>query len=165
MPAVGKSTLGVVLAKAVAKSFVDTDLVIQQAAECTLQHVLDTQGFQALRDLEEKVVLATDFSDAVIATGGSVVYSDECMRKLKSLGPVVYLKASLDDIIARLNNYDQRGIASPGGMSLADIYAERTPLYEQYADIVCDTSAIMLRSKSPVETAVDDILSQLSWKG
>ncbi len=162
MPGVGKSTLGVVLAKAMAKQFVDTDLLIQQDIGCSLQSVLDEQGYLALRAIEEKVVLNADFSNMVIATGGSVVYSPDVMGKLKALGPVIYLKATLADLEDRLHNFSDRGIASAPGATLASIYAERCPLYERYADIVCDTSELVSQSRSPLEAAVQKIQEALS---
>ena len=140
MPGVGKSTLGVILAKALAKDFVDTDILIQQQSGQTLQAILDAQGYQALRALEESVVLAADFSTEVIATGGSVVYSPRVMAKLKSVSVVVYLENTLETLEQRVAMAPNRGIASPAGQSFAEIYEERTALYQQYADIVlpCD---------------------------
>lgn len=161
MPSVGKSTLGVVLAKALAKPFIDTDLLIQQALGNTLQAYLDNHGYLALRAQEEQVLLAAELSGAVVATGGSVVYSAKSMQKLKALGPVVYLQASLADIEKRMHNFAQRGVASAPGMTLEDIYVERTGLYEQYADIICDTSALVKTSANPIEAAVTEILAAL----
>lgn len=142
MPGVGKSTLGVLLAKALAKDFVDTDLLIQQHAGKTLQAILDSQGYIALRKIEKQVILAADFNQQVIATGGSVVYSQAVMQKLKALSVVVYLENSLPDLQARVEAAPDRGIASPNGQSFAEIYTERTALYRQYADITLPCEGI-----------------------
>ncbi len=136
MPGAGKSTVGVLLAKHLALGFVDTDLLIQERAGRRLQQILDEAGYRELRRLEEEAILALDAVGAVIATGGSAVYSERAMRHLGELGRIVYLRASCDLLAARIVDYERRGIANPGGQPFEQIYRERTPLYERCADAV-----------------------------
>src|SRR5690606_28888226 len=112
MPGAGKSTLGVLLAKATMKDFVDTDMIIQLRANQSLQDIVDNSGYLTLRQLEEVVLLDLDVQQHVIATGGSVVYSEKGMAQLKSLGPVVYLQVSLDELKRRVKDLPSRGIAA-----------------------------------------------------
>ena len=138
MPGAGKSTLGLLLAKSLAKDFVDTDLLIQLQQRKTLQDILHEKGYQALREVEEQVLLNNDYPNHVIATGGSAVYSEAGMKHLKQFGPIIFLDVSIDTLEQRINNMDSRGIARPATQSFADVYAERYPLYLRYADIVID---------------------------
>ncbi|MAZ87040.1 MAG: shikimate kinase [Cellvibrionaceae bacterium] len=142
MPGAGKSTLGVMLAKELAKDFVDTDLLIQLRAGQTLQAVLDEQGYQALRALEEETLLECHFTNHIVATGGSAVYSEKGMAHLKSYGTVVYLDVALDELNRRISNYETRGIARRPDQSFEDLFAERKALYERYADIVVDCNGL-----------------------
>ena len=141
MPGAGKSTIGVVLAKFSGLRFVDTDLNIQVQAGATLQQILDSKGYQYLRSLEKKVLLGIELDEAIIATGGSVVYSEVVMRELKTAGPVVYLEADLATLQQRVATAPLRGIACAAGQEFTDIFAERTPLYKRYADLIIDASA------------------------
>jgi len=134
MPGAGKSTLGVLLAKQQACSFIDTDLLIQRRGRMGLQKYLDQNGFQALRALEERVLTEESFGDSVVATGGSVVYSDAGMARIRSLGLCIYLHISLETMLQRVTNQADRGIACASGISLEELYQERLPLYEHYAD-------------------------------
>lgn len=144
MPGAGKSTVGVLLAKSLAKGFVDTDLVIQERVGKTLQSIVDEQGYLVLRDLEADVLRSLHAHNAVIATGGSAVYSAEAMSHLQSQGTCVYLKLSPGAVEQRVNNLGSRGIAAAPGKTLADIYQERCPLYERFADITveCDGKTV-----------------------
>jgi len=142
MPGAGKSTVGVLLAKHLGLRFIDTDVLIQERAGQLLQQILDDGGYLQLRRLEEEAVLGIDALQAVIATGGSVVYSDRAMHHLARKGTLVYLKASLDLLVSRIDDYGRRGIANPQGQSFGDIFRERTPRYEQYADAVVEVDGI-----------------------
>ncbi len=142
MPGVGKSTVGVVLAKACGLSFVDTDLVIQEETGMLLQEIIDQKGLEAFAQIEEDVLSRLDVRGAVVATGGSAVYSDKAMKHLGSMGPIVYLRASCEEIISRINNLDSRGIALKPGYTLETLYAERVPLYAKYADITVDSFSV-----------------------
>lgn len=135
MPGAGKSTLGVLLAKTLAIPFIDTDILIQEHMGETLQAHLDREGYQSLRKEEEKVLLDLNFTNTVIATGGSVVYSAAGMEALAKAGLRVYLKISYDTLIKRVNNQGERGLACKPGTTLKDLYDERYPLYERYADL------------------------------
>lgn len=139
MPACGKSTLGVVLAKTLGMKFVDTDLLIQEVENCKLQEIIDERGMQEFLRIEEKVLSEIEAENSIISTGGSAVYSDKAMKHLGSIGDVVYIKLSLDEIERRLNNIKTRGIAMKPGETLADLYNMRVPLYEKYADITIET--------------------------
>lgn len=136
MPGAGKSTLGVLLAKSLAKSFVDTDLLLQAHLGMTLQMYLDQYGYLRLRGEEEKVLLASDIEDAIIATGGSVVYSERGMQHLKAQSSIVYLSIRYETLLQRVHNAGDRGLACPPGTSLKQLYEERENLYQLYADII-----------------------------
>ena len=135
MPGAGKSTLGVLLAKAIGYDFIDTDLVIQRKAGMRLGSYLASRGYQALRQLEAEVICALDHAGTVIATGGSAVYSQAAMQHLRANGRVVYLQCALEVLDQRIASMDERGIAAPSGQTLADVQAERIPIYEQFAEI------------------------------
>lgn len=140
MPAAGKSTIGVILAKTMGKLFIDTDLVIQQNEEMLLQQYIDKNGLKKFLQAEESSILGLTFSNSVVATGGSVIYSEAAMRHLKRESVVVYLELSYEEIENRLNNITTRGIAMDKDKSLQQLYKERTPIYSKFADILikCD---------------------------
>lgn len=142
MPGAGKSTVGVLLAKHLGLGFVDTDLVIQERSGRRLQEILAGAGYRELRRLEEEAILALETRGAVIATGGSAVYSERAMRRLGETGVLVYLKAGLDLLAARIDDYDRRGIANPADQGFEVIYRERTPLYERYADVFVEVDGL-----------------------
>ena len=156
MPGAGKSSVGVLLAKLTGLRFIDTDLDIQVREEATLQEIVDSKGHHYLRQVEEAVLLDIALDHALVSTGGSVVYSPAIMRRLKSLGPVVYLKADLATLEARVAAAPPRGIASAANHSFAQVYAERTPLYEKYADYTVDAGA------GPPEQVALDIVARLT---
>ena len=140
MPGCGKSTIGVLLAKTLGTDFVDTDLLIQKREEALLQQILDTRGLAAFLRAEESAILSLSCTGAVIATGGSAVYSAAAMSYLLRESTMVYLKLPFSEIMSRLSNITTRGIAIPPGMTMADVYAERIPLYEKYAAVTLDCS-------------------------
>ncbi len=140
MPAAGKSTAGVLVAKYTLSAFVDTDLVIQSMQKAPLADLIEMHGEENFLKMEEDAVLSLDTTHSVIATGGSVVYSSAGMQHLKQLGVIVYLRLSLEDIVERVGNLTTRGVILHGSHDLAGIYSERTPLYERYADITVDCS-------------------------
>lgn len=142
MPACGKSTVGVIAAKLLGYSFIDADLVLQQREGRLLQQIIDTDGTSALLEAEQNALISIDTDDAVIATGGSAVYSPSGMEHLKQNAVIAYINVSFEDIVSRLSNLDSRGVAGAKDKSLAEIYAERVPLYERYADITLNVSDI-----------------------
>ncbi len=142
MPGVGKSTVGVLLAKALSRSFVDTDLVVQSAEGRRLQDIIDADGLDVFLKAEERHVLALECRNAVISTGGSAPYSERAMAKLRQDGTVVYLKLDLATLHRRITNMDSRGIAIGPGQTFDALYAGRAPLYERCADIVIDCAGL-----------------------
>ena len=142
MPACGKSTIGVVLAKTMNKGFVDTDILIQQAESRTLQEIIDQEGNDYFHHVEERVLLDFDGEDYVVATGGSAIYFDRAMDKFKEKGVVVYIKVTLDTILERLNNIRSRGVTLEKGQTIADLYEQRIPLYQKHADVVIEADGL-----------------------
>jgi len=142
MAGAGKSTVGVLLAKALSRAFIDTDLIIQAAEGRRLQDILDRDGIEAFRRLEEKHIMALTAHGAVIATGGSVVYSARAMAHLKAGGVAVYLYLPVTALEQRVTNLDSRGIVMAPGQTFADLYRERQPLYEKHADLTIDCSGL-----------------------
>ena len=134
MPASGKSTLGELLAKHLGMTFLDTDDLIRQRTGRALQDILDQDGMEVFLQQEEAAVLSLQTEHTVVATGGSVVYSPRAMEHLKSGGACVYLQLPLAAIQERLQDLDSRGVAIARGQSLAELYRERVPLYETWAD-------------------------------
>ena len=138
MPGSGKSTIGVILAKALGYQFLDTDLVIQKQEKRKLSQIITQEGPERFKEIENKVNASVDVTETVIAPGGSVIYCEEAMKHLRSIGKVVYLKISLESLSKRLGNLRGRGVLLKEGQTLKDLYEERVPLYEKYADIVVD---------------------------
>jgi shikimate kinase len=140
MPGVGKSTVGVILAKLTGLDFSDTDLAIQSREQRTLQEILESDGHLRLRDIEEEVLLSVPLEGRVLATGGSVVYSPHIMARLGAAGPIVFLRADIATVKKRVAANPDRGIASDGKQTFDDIFAEREPLYERYATHTVEAS-------------------------
>ncbi len=152
MPGCGKSTAGVLLAKTLGYSFLDTDLLLQQKAGKKLYEMIRDDGMEAFLQLENKTVASLGNLDkTVIATGGSVVLGEAAMTRLKSLGKIVYLQLPLAQIEHRVSNIKTRGIAMGPGEGLADVYEHRAPLYERYADVTVSAQDFSL------EETVDEI--------
>jgi shikimate kinase len=138
MPASGKSTMGVVLAKILGYRFVDADIVIQETYGKKLSDIIESEGVEGFIEIENKVNAGIEAERTVIATGGSVVYGKEAMDHYKNLGKVVYLKVDMDILTQRLHNAKQRGVVMREGQSLVSLYNERSALYEKYADITIE---------------------------
>lgn len=140
MAGCGKSTVGVLLAKALGYEFIDTDLIIQKNEGRLLQEIINNDGLSYFEKAEERALLSVNSTGAVIATGGSAVYSEAAMKHLKKLGVTVWLKLPYEEIARRINNIATRGIAIAPGMTLYDVFCQREPLYSKYADITveCD---------------------------
>ena len=135
MPGAGKSTVGVILAKLTSRGFVDTDVLIQTSQERTLQDIVDTDGYAALRKIEEGVLLGLSVHNCVIATGGSAVYSDSAMAYLKSDGLAIFLDVDIPTLESRIHDFRTRGLAKRPDQDFADLFYERFALYTKYADI------------------------------
>ena len=155
MAGAGKSTLGVLLAKALGYDFIDTDILIQQKHKKLLQEIIDEEGIDAFLTIEEDILSELTIDRAIIATGGSAVYSDKAMLALKQHSTVVYLEVPYEEILSRVKNIATRGIVLKHGNSLKDAFEERQPLYHQYADIVVDCS------KKDIESTLSEIINQL----
>jgi shikimate kinase len=138
MPSAGKSTVGVILAKTLGMSFTDTDLVIQQSTGRLLQEIINTDGVKDFLKIEESNILSLKVRKTVIATGGSVIFSEVAIDHLKKEGIIVYLRVEFEEIIKRLDNITTRGVVLANGQNLNDMYNQRAPLYEKYADIIID---------------------------
>lgn len=138
MPGAGKSTIGLLLAKILAKDFVDTDLLIQLQEGKTLDDILREQGYLQLRAIEENVLINACYNNHIIATGGSAVYSEKAMKHLKQFGPIVFLDVAQEELENRIHNMDTRGIARHPSQSFTDLFKERRQLYLRYADVVID---------------------------
>lgn len=132
----GKSSIGGQLALILSRPFIDTDDLIEAAASCTLQNIIATKGLRYFRTLEENVLLGLTLSNHVIATGGSSVYSRNGILHLKKNSIIIYLDVELELLVARINNFDSRGLVKLPEQSFSDLYEERVPLYRQYADYV-----------------------------
>lgn len=135
MPGCGKSTVGVLLAKRLGLGFTDTDLVIQQETGQTLQKIVDTQGYESLREVEAQVLLGLDVCGHVVSTGGSAVYSEKAMAHLAGNGVVVFLDIPLEEVKRRIGDHSLRGISRHPDQSLDDLFQERFALYSQWAQI------------------------------
>lgn len=155
MAGAGKSTLGVLLAKALGYDFIDTDILIQQKHKKLLQEIIDEEGIDAFLAIEEDILSELTIDRAIIATGGSAVYSDKAMHALKQHSTVIYLEVPYEEILLRVKNIATRGIVLKHGNSLKDAFEERQPLYHQYADIVVDCS------KKDIESTLSEIINQL----
>ena len=145
MPGAGKSTVGVVLAKKLGYGFVDSDLVIQSREGRLLHEIISERGVEGFWAVEEEANISIEAERTVIATGGSVVYGCKAMEHLKQIGTVVYLKLSCEAIADRLGDLDERGVTLREGQGLTELYAERVPLYEKYADFTVDCEHLPIR--------------------
>lgn len=138
MPASGKSTVGVLLAKRLGFSFVDVDIVIQEKEGRLLKQIIAEEGQEGFMAVENRVNAELTVHHSVIAPGGSVIYGEEAMDHLKEISTVVYLKLSYEEVENRLGNLVDRGVVLRDGMTLKDLYEERVPYYEKYADITIE---------------------------
>ena len=158
MPGSGKSTVGVVLAKKLGFQFIDSDLVIQEQSGKLLYQLIEELGEAGFLVLENKINAQIQADKSVIASGGSAVYGEEAMRHFKKTGTVVYLKLPYEELEVRLGDLHKRGVVIKKGSSLRELYEERTPLYEKYADITVDCGGIDLRN------VMELIAAQVEWK-
>ena len=140
MPGCGKSTVGVLLAKILGYAFIDSDLLIQAREGKKLYQIINENGEEYFKAAENAVNASINTKNTVIATGGSVVYCNEAMEHLKSIGTIVYIKITPEQLLKRINNIATRGVVIKKGETLLDLYRERSPLYEKYADITVESS-------------------------
>ena len=138
MPGVGKSTLGVILAKVIGYRFIDTDLIIQEKSGKLLKEIIAENGVGGFIDYENEICASVQVEKCVIATGGSAVYGESAMKHLREIGTVIYLRADYETVAKRVLDISGRGVVTRQGQTLLDIFNERSPLYEKYAHIICD---------------------------
>ena len=155
MPAVGKSTVGVVIAKRLGLGFLDTDLLIQEKEGRLLRDIIKTEGQDGFLKIENRVNKEVDVKDHVISPGGSVVYCEEAMEHFKEIGTIVYLKVSCDTIIERIKDPKKRGVVLKQGQTLEDLYEERTKLFEKYADIIVNEDGLSI--DNTIEKVVESL--------
>lgn len=158
MPASGKSTVGVILAKVMKYRFIDTDLLLQDQTDQTLVEIIKERGLEGFLELENHTVALLNIQRSVIATGGSVIYGEEAMKNLKTQGVIIYLKYRYEVIQSRLTNITTRGVAMKEGSTLLELFHERTPLYEKYADFTLEADG--LTTEQTVEKIRELILTR-----
>lgn len=157
MPGVGKSTVGVILAKMLGYQFIDADLLIQQQERKLLREIIAEKGVDGFIQVEGRVNASIEAEHAIIATGGSVVYSGAAMEHLRSIGTVLYLHVPYSVLERRLADIRGRGVVLRDGQTLHDLYVERTPLYEKYADLCVSEEGLA------VEETVERIIKNLKF--
>lgn len=145
MPGAGKSTVGIVLAKVLGMEFLDSDLLIQKREKKLLWQIIEEQGLDGFDRVEEDVNCSIETENTIIATGGSAVYSEKAMRHLREISTVVYLKVSCEELKKRLGDLKNRGVSIKEGQTLEDLFEERCPLYEKYADLILDLDHTSIR--------------------
>lgn len=142
MPGSGKSTAGVVLAKFLGYDFVDTDILIQEKTGKLLHEIITAEGLEGFKKIEENINASLDCHKSIIAPGGSVIYGEKAMEHFKKIGTVVYLKLPYEEVEKRLGNLKSRGVVLKDGQTLLDLYHERVPYYEKYADVVVEEAGL-----------------------
>lgn len=146
MPGAGKSTVGVVLAKILGFRFLDSDLLIQEREKRLLCDIIAQDGLEGFLRIEEEVNAGIQAENTVIATGGSAVYGAKAMEHLKEIGTVIYIRLPFEEICARVGDIKRRGIALKEGQSFEELYRERCPLYEKYADMTMDADRVNIEN-------------------
>lgn len=155
MPAVGKSTVGIVVAKRLGMGFVDADLLIQDQEKKLLRDIIKEVGDEGFLKIENQVNASIDVENSVIAPGGSVIYCEDAMEHYKKIGTIVYLKASYQTIKKRIRNPKKRGVVLKEGQTLKDLYEERTPYFEKYADITVNEDGC--RIEDTIENVITSV--------
>lgn len=156
MPAAGKSTVGVVVAKRLGYRFIDTDILIQEQEGCLLKEIIAEKGIDGFLEVEDRVNAEVVADNTVISPGGSVIYCKNAMEHYKEIGKIVYLQVSFETINKRITNAKNRGVVLKEGQTLKDLYDERTQLFEKYADItVCEEGL-------DLEETIDKVMEHLS---
>lgn len=158
MPGAGKSTAGIVLAKVLGYHFVDSDLIIQEKEKRLLHEIITEEGLEGFIAVENRINAQIQAEKSVIATGGSVIYGQEAMEHLRSIGTVVYIKVSCQELKKRLGNLEKRGVAMKQGQGLTSLYNERCPLYEKYAHVTVEADDLS------IEKLVENIKRCLQMK-
>ncbi len=155
MPGVGKSTIGVILAKIIGYEFIDSDIVIQKQEGKLLKDIIAETGSDGFLQIENQVHQEMNVKHAIISPGGSICYCTEGIKHLRDISTIVYLKLDYEELAHRLGNLTARGVVLKDGQTLFDLYQERTPLYEKYAHIVIDETGLQ------VEETLQKVLESL----
>lgn len=146
MPGAGKSTVGVLLAKRLGYHFIDTDLLLQIQQQCRLQQIIGREGLTGFKKLEADVLCNLEATHSVIATGGSAVYSERAMARLKLLGQLVFIDIPLDELLNRVDDMDSRGLVIGPDESYQQLYEERWPLYRKYAEVTIQGAGLRVEA-------------------
>ena len=155
MPAVGKSTVGVVVAKRLGYRFLDTDILIQEETGNLLREIIAEQGIEGFLKVEDAINSKVNVKKTVVSPGGSVVYCENAMNHYKETGKILYLKVSYETISKRLRNAKKRGVVLKEGQTLKDLYDERVKLFEKYADIT------VVEDGYSLEETIDNVMDAL----
>ena len=158
MPAVGKSTVGVVVAKRLGYRFIDTDILIQEEEGKLLKDIIEEKGIDGFLEVEDRINASVTVEHSVISPGGSVVYCENAMKHYKEIGKIVYLQASFETINRRLKNARKRGVVLKDGQSIKDLYDERVKLFEKYADLTISEDGL------GIEDTIEKVLNALGAK-
>ena len=145
MPSCGKSTIGVVLAKAIGYRFVDSDLIIQERTGKLLSEIIEDEGIDTFNQIENDVNASLEYTKAVIATGGSAIYGEKAMEHLRSIGTIVYIELPLESLKERIGDLNARGVSIKDGQTFDELFEERKPLYEKYADVTIHAEGLSIR--------------------
>lgn len=144
MPGAGKSTVGIVLAKVLGYHFIDTDLIIQEKEQRLLHEIITEEGVEGFIEIENRINSQVIAKKTVIATGGSAIYGQEAMEHFRSMGTIVYIKVSCEELKNRLGDLEERGVVLKQGQDLDNLYLERSPLYEKYAHITVEADTPLI---------------------
>lgn len=144
MPGAGKSTVGIVLAKVLGYHFIDTDLIIQEKEQRLLHEIITEEGVEGFIEIENRINSQVIAKKTVIATGGSAIYGQEAMEHFRSIGTIVYIKVSCEELKNRLGDLEERGVVLKQGQDLDNLYLERSPLYEKYAHITVEADTPLI---------------------
>lgn len=155
MPAAGKSTVGIVVAKRLGMQFIDTDLLIQEREKKLLCEIIAEVGEEGFIEIENRVNAEVDAENAVISPGGSVIYCEEAMEHYKKIGTIVYLKASYQTIKKRIHNPKKRGVVLRDGQTFQELYEERVKYFEKYADITISEDGC------EIEDTIENVLEEV----
>ena len=155
MPSVGKSTVGIVLAKLTGRQFIDTDLILQKSGE-KLPSLISRLGAKRFIELESETLSKITAENSVIATGGSAVYGERGMERLKGVSTVIYLKAPVSELKRRLGDFSRRGVVTLGAKTVEELFAERAPLYERYADITIEETGTLTDTVYEIMKALNE---------
>ena len=163
MPGAGKTCMGKAISKKMNMKVIDGDRLIEENTGRKLQNIIDEDGIEAFKELERKTLLSINQDNIIITPGGSAVYYDNVMQHFKKKGLVVYLYVSPETLLVRLGDFSKRGIVLKDGQTIKDLYDERAPLMEKYADITINcngtaygkyqkTALMQIEKRMPKET-------------